>query len=231
MKANSILNSIRELVPIQQKGKLSYSQCGEDIIVDFLRQQIGLTSFFYLDIGANDASHLNNTFYFYVNKNSGVCVEPDPVLFRDLQKRRRRDLCLNVGIGTNENTVSDFYVMSERTLNTFSKDTAHRIADEGFIRIEDVVQIPLITFDQLVSDLDQTPNFVSLDVEGLEFEILNSINFQKYRPEIFCIETLTFSQKEKGRKIDEVITYMKDNGYLLYADTYINSIFVDDQVF
>ena len=70
-------------------------------------------------------------------------------------------------------------------------------------------------------------NLVSLDVEGLELEILQAFDLQRYRPEVFCIETISYAIYGDGVKSTELAQFMTSNGYRIFADTYINTIFVD----
>ena len=71
------------------------------------------------------------------------------------------------------------------------------------------------------------PNFVSLDVEGMDLAILESFDFKKIRTEVFCIETLTYTENKTEEKITSIMDFMQEKGYFVYADTYINSIFVN----
>jgi hypothetical protein len=60
--------------------KVSYSQSGEDVIVDFIFQILKIQKPSYLDVGAHHPSYLSNTYLFYQKGCQGVCIEPDPVL-------------------------------------------------------------------------------------------------------------------------------------------------------
>ncbi len=57
--------------------------------------------------------------------------------------------------------------------------------------------------------------------------ILQNFDFETYRPAVFCVETLTYTEDKSERKLTEIIELMHANGYLTYADTYINTVFVD----
>ena len=75
--------------------------------------------------------------------------------------------------------------------------------------------------------MERTPDLVSLDVEGWDLDILRSIDFARYRPYVFCVETISYAEGDgSGVKSTEIHALMLENGYRLYADTYINSIFV-----
>ncbi len=209
--------------------KVSYSQCGEDLIIDFIFTTLKIESPTYLDLGAHHPYYLSNTAFFYLKNSFGVSVEPDPDLFKLIKNERPNEISLNVGVGIEGSEVADFYIMNIPTLNTFSKSEAERYASYPGKSIKEVIMLPLLTVNQIIQSnfKGKAPNFVSLDVEGMDFEIVNSYEFDKYRPEVFCIETLTYTEDNTERKLNNIIEYMLNKDYFLYADTYINSIFVD----
>jgi FkbM family methyltransferase len=207
----------------------SFAQCGEDLIINFICSNLfKMNNPSYLDIGAHHPTSLSNTYLFYVMGCRGVCVEPDPFLFQAIRKKRAEDICLNAGVGALAREYADFYIMSSRILNTFSKEEAIRYQGYGNKKIERIIQLPLLSINDICRQyFPSHPNFISLDVEGSEMSILNSFNFSLYRPEIFCIETITYTENKTERKIVEIIDFMKAAGYFVYADTYINTIFID----
>jgi FkbM family methyltransferase len=211
-----------------ERGKTSFAQCGEDLIVDFIFSALKLPNPSYLDIGAHHPIYLNNTFFFYQKGCSGVCVEPDPALFAKIKSKRKRDICLNVGVGGTHESKADFYIMRSRTLNTFSKEEAVRYQSRGRQKIKKVIQTQLVPINEILNKyFISYPNFISLDVEGMELGILKTFDFSKFRPEVFCIETLTYTEDKSEQKITDIIKFMISKGYFAYADTYINTIFVD----
>ena len=211
--------------------QISYSQTGEDLIVRFILGQLNITQPKYLDLGAHHPDFLNNTNIFYQNGGSGVNVEPDPFLIQQFDKLRPNDINLNVGIGFRENEeLMDFFVMSDKVLNTFSKEEAEKIESYGTYKIEQVLQIKLIPISKVLSYFKAgLPNFVTLDVEGLDLQIIKTIDFESFRPQVFCIETITYTEDKSERKITEIIDWMLSKDYFVYADTFINTIFVDKQ--
>jgi len=207
--------------------KISYSQCGEDLILRQLLTVLGISKVRYLDVGAHHPSYLSNTYLFYENGGNGVCVEPDPTLFKEFGKKRPRDTHLNCGVGIVPGE-ADFFVMSTSTLNTFSKEEAERYQSYGRQRIMKTIRIKLETINDIIrQNFEKSPNLVSLDVEGLDYLILQNFDFDKYRPEVFCLETLSYTEDKSERKLTEIVDLMHSNGYTTYADTYINTIFVD----
>ncbi|HIL70794.1 MAG TPA: FkbM family methyltransferase, partial [Verrucomicrobia bacterium] len=62
----------------RKKGKQSYSQCGEDLLIQFIFKTMKRSDLRYLDIGAHDPVKFNNTFGLYRAGHRGVCIEPNP---------------------------------------------------------------------------------------------------------------------------------------------------------
>ncbi len=119
--------------------------------------------------------------------------------------------------------------MSTSTLNTFSESEAKRYEETGLHKIVRIEKIPVLTIERIINEHfnGAAPDFLTLDVEGLDLEIIESIDFSKYRPTVICVETITFSEDRSERKLHEIIELIERAGYMPYADTYINTIFVD----
>lgn len=205
--------------------KPSYAQCGEDLLLSFLLSGLlGIRRPTYLDIGANEPTRLSNTYYFYRGGCRGVCVEPDPVLFERIRRWRPRDVCLNVGVGARRET-RDLFVLDDAGLNTFLEQTRVAVEQKGSGKLEKVVRVDVVPVNDLLAEhFRPWPNIVSLDTEGMDLEILKAIDFSKYRPEAFCVETLAFTTLTK---IPEISEFMTSVGYVVYADTYVNTIYVE----
>lgn len=209
-------------------GRVSYSQSGEDILLDqLLRAVLELKEIAYLDIGTNDPIKLNNTYLFYEAGFHGVCVEPDPSLCGNLQLVRPRDVCLNAGAGLGSVAAAPFYVFEENTMNTFSREESERYKTMGY-KLARMLDIPLMPVNEIIEKhLPRGVNLLSIDAEGLDFEILKSVDFSRFRPEAVCIETASHSTKKKR---PEIFEFMQSIKYLVFADTYINTIFVEQSV-
>lgn len=223
-----IIKILSKLKIIDPFGHVSYSQCGEDLIIDNAFKQLHIKKIKYLDIGAHHPINISNTYYFYKKGNSGVEIDPDISVFKELESVRKRDICLNIGVGL-KNEMADYFVMSTRALNTFSKEEAERVSKNGTQKIVKVLKMPLKPVNEIISKYFNGgfPNFVSLDIEGMDYAILQSFDFSKYKPEIFCVETIIYTEDNKEKKIPEIAELMEKNGYFVYADTYINTIFVN----
>lgn len=214
---------------LSDNAKVSYAQCGEDLILQHLFSAMGKSRITYLDVGAHHPRYLSNTYLFYKQGSRGICVEPDPALFASFPKMRPGDIHLNCGIGIASGK-ADFYVMSTSTLNTFSKEDAERYISYGQHRLIQTISITLEDINDIIEKYCDGPlSLLSLDVEGLDYPILQSFDFRRFRPVVFCLETLSYTEDNSERKLTEIIELMHGNGYMTYADTYVNTIFVDEQ--
>lgn len=227
----SLINRIvRKLVPKYRKS--SYSQCGEDLIVKFLFENFfKIENPTYMDIGANHPRKISNTYLFYRNKCHGVLIEPDPALYKMLvSKRAKRDMCLNIGIGKT-NSLLEFYRMSVPALNTFSqKEAMEAIKQDVNLKIVEVIKVEVKNLNDVLEEIGYVPDFVSIDVEGLDLEIVESVDFDRFRPKVFCVETVGYKTDQPGTKNMEIKKSFEKNGYKVYADTYINTVFIDDSL-
>lgn len=210
--------------------RVSYSQCGEDMICDFLFSWLGVSQISYLDIGAHHPKWLSNTYYFYERGCCGVLIEPDEDLCVGLRQERPRDKILNLAVAASGDDQVNMYVMSSRTLNTLDRAQAEELVAGGREKIEAIRSVRLSGINVILKEQFGSikPNFVSLDIEGLDFEILSAWDFEAFRPEVFCVETLTYTEDNSERKLVEIIDLMISKGYRVYADTYVNTVFVSD---
>lgn len=209
-------------------GRRAYSQCGEDLIMAHIFGPIGVDKPTYIDIGAHHPFYLSNTAYFYERGSTGLNIEPDPKLFAAFKKHRPKDTNLNIGISSGKSSTQSFYLISNPVLNTFSKVEAESYRDSYGYEITDIVEIPVMPLSTVISmHLGTRPvDLLSIDVEGLDFEILKTVNFREGPPAVICIETMSYSDTGEGVKNTQIIQFLEKKGYLLYADTNLNSIFV-----
>ena len=215
------------------KAHVSYSQVGEDMIVNYLFETLNLKNPTYLDIGTNYPVVCNNTYFFYDKGCRGVCIEPDPEMFERIKKKRPGDKILNAGIGVTNVTSASFYLFPGNVAawSTFSEEEARIREKESGLKPK-MISIPLMNInDVIAANFDPYPNFISLDVEGLDLDILKSMDFRRFQPEVICVETISFSITNSEKKLNDIINFMHGQGYFTYADTHVNTIFCKNELF
>ncbi len=93
--------------------------------------------------------------------------------------------------------------------------------------MEKVIQVPLVPVNEILSRYfcENAPNFLSLDVEGLDLDVLRGLDFDRYAPDVVCVETLSYDEHQATHKKRDTIDFMISKEYSMYADTRVNSIF------
>ncbi len=223
----------KALDTISLRAKVSYSQSGEDLIIEYLFASIGITQPKYIDIGANLPKKGNNTYLFYLKGSTGICIEPDFSLIKNLKNTRPNDTVLNIGVAIEKAALADFYYFDGQynSWNTFSKEDAILKSKNAGIAFKEK-KVALDTLHNICEKYNFSDvNFLSIDVEGLDLEILQSIDFNIIRPEVICVETIAFSISNTFSKNLEIGTFLISNGYVVYADTNLNTIFCRKDIF
>jgi len=212
--------------------KKTVSQSGEDAICAYINMALGrpLEQCTYLDLGANHAKDLSNTYLFYSHGARGILVEANPTLIPELKFYRNGDIVLNKCISTKSGDYVDFHILNGDGLSTPDLDSANEfIAKNSDLKIIDTVKVETISVNDIMENyLGKAPVIMNIDIEGKDLEVLESIDFIKYRPLIIIAEMIEYKPTlvvaSRNSKITE---FMENNEYIEYAFTGINSIFID----
>jgi FkbM family methyltransferase len=202
-----------------------FSQHGEDLIIDSCLQSLGIVKPSYIDIGSHHPYRLSNTFHFYLRGCRGINIEPDPILFELFRIHRKEDVNLNMGV-YNENQKLIFYLMHPNTLNTFNKEESDNYVRMGHKRLgEKLIEVKLLSEILNTVNDGAFPDFMSIDIEGLDLLVLKTINYKTNYPKVICVETTIYDgNKVDQRKNTEITEFLLSQGYIIYADTFINTI-------
>jgi FkbM family methyltransferase len=200
----------------------SYSEMGEDLVIsDLLREGMRILRATYVDIGAADPVQTSNTYLLHQGGGHGVLVEPNPAFQARLRRYRPNDVVVNAGVGVTEETAAYYYVIRDAPMrNTFSRaDVEYLRKRAGREVVETVMTLPLISINRLIAEkLGAAPDLLSTDVEGLDFAILQTLDFQKYRPAVIISET------QPHGPIPE---FLASKGYEIRGASMFNTIFAD----
>ena len=219
----SYMQSIKEKL-FNSYATQSYSQEGEDIILKRIFEC--KTNGFYIDVGAHHPKRFSNTYLFYKKGWNGINIDAMPgsmVLFRKL---RSRDINIEAAI-TNEKREMSFFMFNESALNTFDKNLATERINHGWqlLKEQNIITITLRELLKNNFDFDRKIDFMSIDVEGLNLEVLHSNDWQTFRPEYILIECLNFSMNALTKS--ETYQFLAQQGYELFAKTCRTLIFKD----
>lgn len=206
----------------------SYSQEGEDALLNriFSNTKTG----FYVDVGAHHPRRFSNTYYFYKHGWRGINIDAMPGSMEAFKSIRPRDINLEVAV-MERSEVATYFQFNDPALNGFSE--ALSISRDGFqdYVIERSIKIEGLPLKNILDkympagvDID----FISIDVEGLDFEVLRSNDWLVYRPKLVLIEMLVSTFESIVN--NEIYDFMKMQGYQLYAKT-LNTVFFIENKF
>jgi len=200
-------------------GKTYYSQHGQD---RFLEEYIfrGYSNGIFVDVGANDGISINNTLYFEKTNNwTGINIEPMKAEFETLKKERPNCVNLNCAVsdfnGTDEFLqISGYSSMISGLKNEYDDRHLQRLDYE--IKKYDgnagVITVQTRTLESIFDEYKlKSINFLSIDVEGAEFKVIKSINFNKVFIDVIC-----FENNYKDLSV-EIINHLKNRGYFMLS--------------
>jgi FkbM family methyltransferase len=205
----------------------SYSQDGEDMLLRplLLASTPNYDEYkgFYIDIGAHHPFRYSNTMHFYEQGWRGINIEPTPAANELFNQYRNRDINLNIGIGGKRDKKT-LYCYSESSLNSFEKHVAEN-TNETY-DVVGTVEVEIYPLAQTLEEhlpADTTIDFMSIDVAGLDLDLLNSNNWDKYRPRFVLVEDVdsNFSKLDAS----EVYRFLADHNYEIAGKTLRTLIF------
>lgn len=180
------------------------------------------TEGFFVDIGAHNGVSLSNTKFLEDLGWDGICIEPHPNVFKQLVDNRK---CKKVNCALwNEDTKVNFLSLSGYTemLSGIyeSYDTRHynRILNElnTYGGNSEMIEIDAMKFESVVDK--KNIDFLSIDTEGSELQILERINFNEYDIKVICIENNFFDENFNE--------FFKERGYEYYTNVFIDYLYV-----
>lgn len=143
-------------------------------------------------------------------------------------KKRPIDTNLEIGVAQKEGML-DYYVFNEPALNGFSAELSkHRDLADSKFKIQETIRVQVMPLKNILRDYADGKKiyFMSVDVEGLDIEVLKSNDWSKYRPGYVLAEVLESSLHELHS--DPLVRFMSDQGYDAYAKQ-VNTVFFRDR--
>jgi FkbM family methyltransferase len=216
------LDSVRERW-FRDYARDSYSQEGEDIVLErFLEHRhYG----FYVDVGAHHPRKFSNTYRLYLRGWRGLNIDANPGSMRLFNRVRSRDINIEAAVSSVSQDLT-YYIFNEPALNTFKKDLALERAGEVY----SIAKKVNITTKPLWQLLDQhvpantNIDLLTVDVEGLDFDVLQSNDWTRYSPEFVLVECLDASLLEEMSS-DPVTQLLSEHHYSIVAKTMSTVLF------
>jgi len=227
---NRAMSLYRLVVPVKPPiyHKLSYSHEGEDMVLAriFYNQNKG----FYVDVGAHHPQRYSNTYYFYLLGWKGINIDAMPGSMKIFNQMRPNDINLEVPLSDSKQNLT-YYIFNHSNLNGFSKELA--IERDGWkvgdweVKLISEIELRTSTLSEVLEQYvppEQDIDFLNIDVEGLDYEVLRSSDWKKYRPKIVLVEDLEMVTLDQSYTA-KIPAFMYEQGYQLYGKSGYTLIF------
>lgn len=166
------------------KPKVSYAQYGEDLLINLALSK-GKSRGFYVDVGCHHPRRGSNTYGLYRKGWRGLLIDVEEVKVLACRLRRRRDWAIVAAVSDGE------YDTTIYTPGVFSTNTTINLSsvpNPGAYR--SVGHTVTTTLTKVLDDYHVPSDFelLSVDVEGMDYEVIKGLDLQRYRPQVICVE-------------------------------------------
>jgi FkbM family methyltransferase len=219
-----LIRMLHDIDPALTHLQRCWSQEGEDLIVSRLvdRQISGK----YVDVGAHDPYRFSNTYLLYQSGWRGINIDANPASVQRIREARPADVCIEAFIGT-EGEQHQFIEYDEPALSTSSSELVACRETRGVPY--KVVGSRLVVARSLAGVLSEhlkgnSFDLLNIDVEGGERGVVESNDWQRFRPRIIIIE---IPAKDVAALLEHQLSaFLIQRRYELFAKLYNSAIFV-----
>jgi FkbM family methyltransferase len=203
---------------------LYFSQTGEDhLVLAYHPKSDG----FFVDVGAFHPIELSNTFSLYLRGWRGINIEPNPRMTELFRQLRPEDLTLQCGVSRSVKEM-EYISFSQPSCNTFSKAFAETVLkhDDQYKIQPKREKIPTKPLTMILDEhfpKGQSFDLLTIDVEGMDFEVLESLDWTRYRPILVLVEDHHFNIESP--QDSKIYRFMKSKGYTFAAKTLFTLLF------
>ena len=196
----------------------SFTRYGLDLLLKhfFRDKKEGI----YIDVGCFHPKLANNTYLLYKKGWSGINIDVDPHTIEMFNYLRPRDYNKQIAVSDKSGEVELYFYHDRSAINTLSKETFDARGGKSL----DVKKIKSQTLNSIIENSlfkDKKIDFLTIDVEGYEMNVLKGFDINRYRPDIIVLEFIDYASKEQefyNNKIQnlinsEIYKYMSQNNY------------------
>ena len=210
-------------------ARYAYSQEGEDLLISrLLELDCYQRTGFYVDIGAHHPKRYSNTQYFYERGWRGINVDASEAAMKEFELVRPRDMNVMSGVGEKEGMLT-FYEFDSPALNSFDQKLSEARDSALPCKIINQKEVPVRTLQSLMEEYlpaKTTNDFMSVDVEGFDLEVIRSNDWERFRPLLLLVEDGDSQSIEEARH-GAITTFMQSKGYEFLSKTALTLFFKD----
>ena len=181
----------------------------------------------YLDIGCYHPTRHNNTYLLYKAGWKGINIDLNPLSIELFDFLRPKDTNINAAISNEKSEKKLYYIGELNTQNTLDENQLNFLKNHHNVKQDEIIEkkIETIKIDTILNYYNHhNIDFLNLDVEGYEYNILKTINFYKININYLCIEMINHNEHsiENGQKIQNLL---EKNNYIMIQKFDFNYIY------
>lgn len=195
---------------VLRKGVVtSYAQNGEDVyLMSLIRKSKGT----FVDVGAFHPIQYSNTYALYKKGWRGINIDPNEKNRKLFSLFRSKDIFINKAVGSGDKILT-YYYFNHPALNTCDKEEAEKNLQKSWVKLLDKKILRVETLEKILAPYKlKEIDFLSIDIEGLDYEVLVSHDWN-IKPKFIAIEK-HFFDIENIRE-DKIYSFLKNKGYSL----------------
>lgn len=215
-----VLTTVKSAVKraLSRRWPISYAKSGEDLQ---LMQLLKTSKGFYVDVGCWHPVKASNTYLFYLRGWRGICIDPNPSLVHLYAQYRPNDLLVSAAIS--QDASGTYHIWQEGCSSMNSMDTGFVAQHQKSNQPIQTLQVPTITLAALLQQhlpQGQVIDFMDVDVEGLDLEVLQTNDWQRFRPRWLMVESDRALAEDWQSPLVE---YLHSVGYTCYGKSLIHA--------
>ena len=195
--------------------KKQYSQWGEDLSISTFFKDIKKGT--YLDVGAFHPYMFSNTCLLHQRGWSGINIDINPISIEMFKIARPSDINLCTTLSESKKEFEMFYDGPFSTVNTLDRNFYKNYFKEDYNKKNKIFKIRSSSFKEIIetNKIDQVIDFINIDVEGMDFEILQQIDIKNFKVKLISIETHK-PNGDKSKSFELISNFLKNHNYVIY---------------
>lgn len=198
----------------------AFSQEGEDLVLWRLLQNQARG--FYVDVGAHHPFRFSNTQFFYARGWRGINIEADPAAHALFQEYRPEDINVSCMVSDEERSYP-FDIYNEPALNSGVAGRREHVGANYFVK--ETLSLQARRLSSILDDLvpaGTVIDFLSVDVEGFDLNVLRSNDWSRHRPRFVVVESFIDLGSPARNPVHE---FLDQQGYGLRSFLYLSSVY------
>jgi FkbM family methyltransferase len=185
---NSLKSIFRKILGLKNDTEF-FAQAGEDAIVWKIATYVfEIEKGFFVDVGAFHPFQHSNTYLLYKAGWRGINIDPRPGSKALFDRHRPEDINIEAGIAEASGRMTYYFIGENSTMNTFSLENLERLGLTH--EVKQRIEVPVCRLDEVMGEhgAGRRIDYLNVDAEGFETQILNSIDLERFGVKIISIE-------------------------------------------